>query len=53
MQGEVWKDIPSYEGLYQASNMGQVRSLPRTKDYGVTDVTISNIKMGRTYRWVK
>lgn len=27
--GEIWKDIPGYEGLYQASNMGRVRSLPR------------------------
>ena len=25
---EIWKDIPGYEGLYQASNLGQVRSLP-------------------------
>ena len=24
---EIWKDIPGYEGLYQVSNMGQVRSL--------------------------
>lgn len=34
MQGEVWKDIPGYEGLYQASNMGRVRSLPRVVDRG-------------------
>lgn len=27
---EVWKDIPDYEGLYQVSNLGRVRSLPRT-----------------------
>lgn len=27
---EVWKDIPDYEGLYQVSNGGQVRSLDRT-----------------------
>ena len=26
---EVWKDIPGYEGLYQVSNLGQVKSLPR------------------------
>lgn len=26
---EVWKDIKGYEGLYQVSNLGQVRSLPR------------------------
>lgn len=27
MQDEVWKDIPSYEGLYQVSNLGNVKSL--------------------------
>ena len=26
---EVWKDIPGYEGKYQVSNMGAVKSLPR------------------------
>lgn len=26
---EVWGDIPGYEGFYQASNLGQIRSLPR------------------------
>lgn len=26
---EVWKDIPSLRGHYQASSLGQVRSLPR------------------------
>ena len=26
---EVWKDIPNYEGLYQVSNLGNVKSLPR------------------------
>lgn len=26
---EVWKDIDDYEGLYQVSNMGRVRSLDR------------------------
>lgn len=24
---EIWKDIPGYEGLYQVSNMGRVKSL--------------------------
>lgn len=27
---EVWKDIEGYEGIYQVSNMGRVRSLDRT-----------------------
>ena len=26
---EIWKDIPNYEGLYQASNLGRIRSLLR------------------------
>jgi len=35
MNGEIWKDIPNYEGYYQASNIGRIRSLDRT-------VTFSN-----------
>lgn len=27
---EIWKDIPGYEGLYQVSNLGRVKSLDRT-----------------------
>ena len=26
---EIFKDIPNYEGLYQVSNLGNVKSLPR------------------------
>lgn len=26
---EIWKDIAGYEGLYQVSNLGRVKSLPR------------------------
>lgn len=29
MQEEIWKDVPGYEGLYQVSNLGRVRSLDR------------------------
>ncbi|MBN8825087.1 MULTISPECIES: NUMOD4 domain-containing protein [unclassified Spirosoma] len=28
-KGEVWKDVPGYEGFYQASNFGRVRSIDR------------------------
>ena len=26
---EIWKDIPNYEGIYQVSNLGRVKSLER------------------------
>ena len=26
---EIWRDIPGYEGAYQASSLGRIRSLPR------------------------
>lgn len=29
LDGEIWADIDNYEGLYQVSNFGRVRSLPR------------------------
>ena len=32
---EEWKDIPEYEGLYQASNLGRVKSLK--KPYGLKE----------------
>lgn len=31
---EVWKDIPQFEGLYQVSNMGNVRSIERVVPFG-------------------
>lgn len=30
MPEEIWKDIPGYEGVYQASTLGRIRSLDRT-----------------------
>lgn len=33
IQEEIWKDIPEYEGMYQVSNLGRVKSLPRTITY--------------------
>lgn len=29
MDKEIWKDIPGYEGCYQASNLGNIKSIPR------------------------
>lgn len=41
-ENEVWKDIPGYEGKYQASNMGRIKSLSRyikcsNLDHGITE----------------
>jgi hypothetical protein len=30
MQNEIWKDIKGYEGYYQISNLGRVKSLAKT-----------------------
>ena len=32
---EVWKDIPGYEGLYQVSNWGRVKSFPKSNHFGI------------------
>ena len=29
MEKEIWKDIPNYEGLYQVSSIGRVKSVSR------------------------
>lgn len=59
MEKEVWKDIEEFEGLYQVSNLGRVKSLKRTrvpKEYmlkrvknkkGYLQVTLS--KNGKLY----
>lgn len=44
---EIWKDIPGYEGYYQASNYGAIRSVDRIKMlFGVNPVEMK----GRTLR---
>lgn len=34
MEEEIWKDIPNYEGLYQVSDYGRIRSFIRSCRYG-------------------
>lgn len=50
IDGELWKDIPDYEGIYQASNLGRIRTAPNkttfTKRHGVRHWT-SRILKGR------
>lgn len=31
MEKEIWKDVVGYEGLYQVSNLGRIKSLPKLK----------------------
>ena len=53
---EIWKDIPNYEGLYQVSNLGRVRSLynkgrvlkPRKHRNGYQEVNLSKRKIIKT-----
>ncbi len=31
---EIWKDVAGFEGLYEVSNLGRVKSIPREKTKG-------------------
>lgn len=37
---EIWKDIKGYEGIYQVSNLGNIKSLPRKYKNGRTEKEI-------------
>lgn len=50
---EIWKDIKDYEGLYQVSNMGRVRSNSgllhlNTNTYGYKHITLSKDNAQKT-----
>lgn len=30
---EIWKDVPGYVGLYQVSNLGNIRSLSKKRGW--------------------
>jgi hypothetical protein len=42
---EVWKDVPNYEGLYQVSNLGNVKSLERFAKHHHGDLRIVREKI--------
>lgn len=53
LKKEIWKDIPGYEGLYQASTFGRIKRLPYMKisrrkydydKYCLTEEKIFNLK---------
>ena len=45
MQEEIFKDIPGYEGLYQVSNIGNVKSLSRSWVTGKGNLVTTKIKL--------
>lgn len=48
---EVWKPIKDYEGFYEVSNLGNVRSLPREVKTGIATY-LSKIKILKPQLWV-
>ena len=44
---EIWKDIPGYEGLYQVSNTGKVRSLNWRKQGVIKELTRKETPQGQ------
>lgn len=47
---EIWKDIEGYEGLYQVSNMGRVKSLERKAKNGMRiKERIKKVKLRKGY----
>lgn len=40
---EIWKDIKGYEGIYQVSNCGQVRSLDHYASNGAADILYKGV----------
>ena len=55
---EIWKDIPNYEGYYQASNLGRIRSIDRTltrsddRKVRITGKILTPYNEGHGYRMV-
>ena len=41
---EEWKDITNFEGLYQVSNLGRVKSLPKVGSGGHNGIILSQSK---------
>lgn len=55
MENEEWKDIKDYEGLYQVSNLGRIKSLPRNRKfrhgyYKTTEKLLKQTKLKSGYK---
>ena len=50
---EIWKDVKNYGGLYQVSNLGRIKSLPRnTNNKYKNGVIKQNVIRGKSYYYV-
>ena len=49
---EEWRDIEGYEGLYQISNLGRVKSFPNCKRKTIRILKPGNNRTGRGYLFI-
>lgn len=49
MQEEIWKDILGYEGIYQISNFGRVKSLERKVKGGMNNIVTRKERILKKY----
>lgn len=49
MMNEIWKDVKGYEGLYQISNLGRIKSLKRQVGFIERDEKILKPRLIRSY----
>jgi hypothetical protein len=52
-QEEVWKDVVGYEGSYQVSNKGDIRSCDRFIDYMNGPLAMRKIQKGRPLKFME
>lgn len=46
---EEWRDIKGYEGLYQVSNLGRIKSLPKMRGFVLQESKIKNEEYSNGY----
>lgn len=54
IENEIWKDIKDYEGLYQVSNLGRVKSLERidNNNHPIKEKILKNQTDKDGYLWI-
>ena len=38
MEEEIWKDVKDFEGIYQISNLGKIKSTSRLKPHNINKI---------------